>query len=325
MVANIFCNIFAVASFALLGGWIAAAMFGIAMFRDVISAYRYVRQTPLQRLKSTSTDRYLMFFWIFVFTVAAALTQVGFISLFAYFAIMAFNIGILQKSVLVYRLLGIFVGLFWLVYSVSVSNIIGVILYPIIALSAAIGVVSYYKGKNRIKNFPKTIKTQRLVLRALRKSDAGPLFSLIDKNRGFIGAHLDWVDCVKTLKDEEKYVAARIAEWKIKAGFNWIIETAKGGLIGFIGTDPVSSDLWKKRKYIDFDNKILSFAYFLDPKYTGKGYMTEALRALIDISRNLGFKRVQFGIGAENIKSIAVVKRLGAKLVGEKLEIDLRK
>ena len=177
-----------------------------------------------------------------------------------------------------------------------------------------------------LNDFPKQIKSERLVMRFLQESDAARLFRLINENREFIGRHLDWVNNVKTLADEEKYVKQRMERIKAKAGFDWTIETKAGDFIGYIGTDPVTVELYEQGLSIDYENKIVSFAYFMAPKYTGNGYMTEALRALINIARDLGFRRVQFCPEPENKKSIAVMKRCGMQYdsTGDTYFIDLQ-
>ena len=149
-------------------------------------------------------------------------------------------------------------------------------------------------------------------MRLLVPSDAIRLFNLINDNREFIGAHLSWVKNMKTLADEESYVQKRIVGANAKTSFEYTIETLAGDFLGLIGTDPVSEELWDKGMSIDYENKIVSFAYFIDPKFQGNGYITEALDALIKIARALGFLKVQFGIEPENEKSIRVARRAGA-------------
>jgi len=160
-------------------------------------------------------------------------------------------------------------------------------------------------------DFPCIIKTQRLILRALGADDAGRLFNLIDSNRAFIERFLDWPDYIQTVIDEEKYIESRLIVAANKMGFDWVIETPNGDTVGYIGTDPVTMELGKQKIDIDFKNKTISFAFFINPKFSGNGYMTEALGALIGVARGLGFRRVEIHAEPENKKSIAVAMRCG--------------
>ncbi|MCL2331111.1 MAG: GNAT family N-acetyltransferase [Proteobacteria bacterium] len=167
---------------------------------------------------------------------------------------------------------------------------------------------------DKLKDFPKIIKTERLVLRALHPDDAVALFNLVNAQRGHIGKYLDWPERVKTLEDEEKYVAARMAAAAGKTGFDWVIETPAGKMIGYIGTDPVSKSLWMREKSdIDWENKTVSFAFFMDEAQTGKGYMTEALQALISVAAALGFARAEIHTDPENAAAVAVARKCGMR------------
>jgi ribosomal-protein-serine acetyltransferase len=164
----------------------------------------------------------------------------------------------------------------------------------------------------KLVEFPKIIKTNRLYLRALQPSDANPLFNSINNQRGHIGRYLDWVENVKTLDDEKKFVAGRIEGAKNLNEFNWcIFKNSTNEFIGFIGTDPVSVEVFENGRYIDWKNRTVSFAYFLDESETGCGYMTEALSILKDIALSMGFRRIEINSEKENIKSQKVAERCG--------------
>ncbi|MDO8507823.1 MAG: GNAT family N-acetyltransferase [bacterium] len=161
-------------------------------------------------------------------------------------------------------------------------------------------------------NFPKYIKCERVYLRSLRSKDAEVLFDLIDSQRDYIGEHLDWVKYVKTVDDEVKYIKRRVEEAKNCKGFDWcIFRNNTDEFVGYIGTDPVSVELFENGASIDWENGILSFAFFLKKEASGNGYMTEALGALKDIAVEIGFKRIEIGAEETNIKSQKVAERCG--------------
>lgn len=161
-------------------------------------------------------------------------------------------------------------------------------------------------------DFPKYIKSERIHLKSLRTEDAGILFNLIESQRDYIGKYLDWVKYVKTLDDEIKYIDRRLKEEKNFKGFDWcIFKNDTNEFLGYIGTDPVSVELFESGASVDWESGIISFAFFLKVEATGNGYMTEALGTLKDIAIEFGFKRIEINSEDENIKSQKVAERCG--------------
>jgi len=160
--------------------------------------------------------------------------------------------------------------------------------------------------------FPKLIQSERIYFKALDSDDAEKIFKLISSERKYIGEFLEWVDNIRTIEDEVKYVKTQTEAAKDLLGFDWCIyENSTSKFLGYIGTDPVTFELFKDGKFIDWDNGIISFAYFLKQEANGNGYMTEALGKMRDIAIELGFSRVEINSEVENIKSQNVAKRCG--------------
>ena len=57
--------------------------------------------------------------------------------------------------------------------------------------------------------------------------------------------------------------------------------------------------------------------YGMNPRYTGHGYMTEALTAFLGFGRKLGIKTVRADTKPDNIKSQNVLKRCGFSFLRE--------
>lgn len=163
-------------------------------------------------------------------------------------------------------------------------------------------------------DFPKYIKSERIYLKSLRTEDAETLFNLIDSQRDYMGEYLDWVKYVKTLDDEIQYIDRRLKEEKNCKGFDWcIFKNDTNEFLGYIGTDPVSVELFESGASIDWENAVISFAFFLKVEATRNGYMTEALGVLRDLTVGFGFKRLEINSEDENIKSQKVAERCGFK------------
>lgn len=141
------------------------------------------------------------------------------------------------------------------------------------------------------------MKTERLVLRALRVDDAGalhPMYSDVDAN--YYGSY----PATTTIEETREAVARRVADtgWR-----GWAI-TLKGDDTA-IGT--VAS--YEKRQ-----GKVTEIGYMLSRAHWGHGYVTEAVAALIDLLFAEGQRRVFADTDPDNAPSIAVVKRLGFTL-----------
>jgi RimJ/RimL family protein N-acetyltransferase len=65
-------------------------------------------------------------------------------------------------------------------------------------------------------------------------------------------------------------------------------------------------------------NGITEVGYGMNPSYTGKGYMTEALEAFLIFGKKHGIKTVRADTKPDNIKSQNVLKRCGFDFLYEK-------
>ena len=63
-------------------------------------------------------------------------------------------------------------------------------------------------------------------------------------------------------------------------------------------------------KYVPRDG-VTEVGYGMNPRYTGHGYMTEALKAFLDFGKALGIRIVRADTLPKNIKSQNVLKRCG--------------
>ena len=129
--------------FALLGAWVGLAMCCVAICRDMVSESLYRRRKETERLKTTKLDWWLLALWIIALVALTVLTEEGWITWFAMFATMAFTVSIWQKNILVYKVLGIFVSVFWLIYNLGVENLFGIILELVLLIGVMIGLTRF--------------------------------------------------------------------------------------------------------------------------------------------------------------------------------------
>ena len=140
-------------------------------------------------------------------------------------------------------------------------------------------------------------ETERLFLRPLRIEDAEALHPMYsDAEANTYGSH----PATTTIEESRARLAKAIADPAWRA---WAV-TLKGDDTA-IGT--VAS--YEKRQ-----GKVTEIGYVLKRDYWGRGFVTEAVAALIDLLFAEGQRRVFADTDPDNKPSIAVLKRLGFTL-----------
>ena len=162
----------------------------------------------------------------------------------------------------------------------------------------------------------RAIETERLLLRKQVREDAGLYFQRIG-SRPEVTAGMLW----EPHRDPSESVASvEKALRRYAAGkcYRWAIDLPGEGLIGII-------ELLGFRE----EDSCCSFAYMLCPEYWGKGYGTEALKAVLDFAfTNLEICRVDVDHFTTNPASGAVMRKAGMTFKGivpEKYEKQGRK
>jgi RimJ/RimL family protein N-acetyltransferase len=144
------------------------------------------------------------------------------------------------------------------------------------------------------------LRTPRLTLRRLRRSDAPELCRY--RSLPEVARYQSWETF--GLEDAERLVAAQAGVVPETPG-TWLqLAVVAGGVIGDCGLH-----------FLDSQQAELGIA--LDPKYQGRGYATEALRAVLDhLFGALGKHRVTATTDAENRAAAALFERLGFRREG---------
>lgn len=135
-----------------------------------------------------------------------------------------------------------------------------------------------------------TIKTNRLILRAIKKSDAQNLKYLLKPEiEKFSGPYMP---------HNKKQLTQHIN--RIKGDTAWGITLDDGTFIGDIGVFSV------------IDNEIGEISWYIDPSYWHQGYAFEAGNAVLKYCfETLGFVRISTQISADNQKSRHLAEKLG--------------
>jgi len=142
-------NFMASLSFALLGGWVGAAMCLISIARDTTSYIIYGRRPPSDADKISGGDWWFLALWVSLITGTGLATMSGPLSLTSMLATSIFTISIWHKNPAVYRSLGILAAALWLGYNLYVGSVIGAVFEAVIMTASAVGLVLYLRRKER--------------------------------------------------------------------------------------------------------------------------------------------------------------------------------
>lgn len=157
----------------------------------------------------------------------------------------------------------------------------------------------------------KELETERLILKNISFDD-----------RDFIFEQFSNVKINNYLYDAEPLVdiqeAEEIIDFYIKPEpreqHRWILITKEGTKIGSCGFH-----CWNKSE------GICDIGYDLNPDYWGRGYMYEAIKAILSFAQNeMNLKRIKACIFSENEKSIKLIETFGFKYFGETESVVFR-
>lgn len=141
----------------------------------------------------------------------------------------------------------------------------------------------------------KRLETARLLIRDLEEADLDRFDSLF--NTDFVTRYL----CMEKLSREDCLAYIR---QMIRSGTDVAVALkSDNGLIGKIHMD---------NDTLRYGVQSVSLAYWLGEPYTGKGYMTEALQAVIeDLFLEKGFDVISAAVLTPNTDSVKLLQRLG--------------
>lgn len=161
---------------------------------------------------------------------------------------------------------------------------------------------------------PTELRTERLYLRSWQSADAQRLLPVLQANVGHLGGWIpEHVAAPAPLGDLERRLAGFAADFI--AGRNWrfaMFAADGGALVGEVSMFPRSAA--GRVEFAAADR--LEIGYWLSRDATGKGYATEAARAMLDLARALpGIRQVEIHCDPRNAPSAAVPRRLEFRLI----------
>ncbi len=147
-------------------------------------------------------------------------------------------------------------------------------------------------------------------LRLLEEADADELHRLIEANRAQLAHWMPWA-ADQTPEATLAFIRLTRRQWQANEGFQpaLICDGAIVGMAGFPG--------------INWPHGSTTIGYWLDGAHQGRGLMTRAVRALVDLAfGELELHRVEIRAAADNRRSRAIPERLGFREEGVQREVE---
>ena len=158
-----------------------------------------------------------------------------------------------------------------------------------------------------LKEFPEEFSTERLVIRMPRPGDGKVVHEAI---RASINELKPWMPFAQKEQSEQD------VEVNIRSAYISFLKREDLRLLVFLketGEFVASSGLHR----IDWSIPKFEIGYWIDSRFSGEGYMTEAVKGIAQFAfRELQARRIEIRCDAKNMKSRAIPETLGFSLEG---------
>lgn len=159
-----------------------------------------------------------------------------------------------------------------------------------------------------------TIETERLILRKVEAKDAKALCELLNDEK--VQEFLAGIPETYTIEMAKDYIGNKMAKNYLRKDFyDWGIEDKNTHK--FIGRISVY-------KFDDY-RRMADLVWYVMPTVRGKGFMTEAGKAIVKFLQDVGFERIEAFANVENIASIKVMEKIGMQYEGILRKYDCKR
>lgn len=152
------------------------------------------------------------------------------------------------------------------------------------------------------RQIPKTIKTERLLIRAARPEYAPEAQAAVLASLETLKIWMPWARLGLSLEDANFYARGAQERWAKGEEFNFYVwEKVDQRFLGAVGIHNIN---WAVPRF--------EIGYWLHTAQQGQGYITEAVKHLTAMLLvDQGAKRVEIRCDADNKRSVAVAERCG--------------
>lgn len=156
-------------------------------------------------------------------------------------------------------------------------------------------------------DFPEEIYTERLFIRKPMPGDGKAVYAAMQNSMNELNPWMAWAQKEQSEQEVEANIRDAYAKFLTREDLRLhLFHKETGELIGCSGMHRINWDVPK-----------FEIGYWIDTRYSGKGYITEATEAITEFALNqLKAKRVEIRCDSRNVKSRAIPERLGFTLEG---------
>ncbi|MDP4084363.1 MAG: GNAT family N-acetyltransferase [Bacillota bacterium] len=156
-------------------------------------------------------------------------------------------------------------------------------------------------------DFPDSFYTERLKIRSPRHGDGKAVFEAISASLNELKPWMPWAHKNQTEQDVECNVRSAHAKFLTREDLRLHIFLKNTGQ--FIAASGLHRINWDVPKF--------EIGYWIDTRYSGNGYMTEAVQGITCLAfQTLHANRVEIRCDAKNVKSRAIPEKLNFVLEG---------
>jgi len=159
-----------------------------------------------------------------------------------------------------------------------------------------------------LMDFPESFETERLLIRSPLFGDGPELHAAVRESMGELTPWMPWPKEHRTIDDSE--ASARRARVAFLQRSELRLPLYLRGTDTLVGSSGLQAIDWEVPKF--------EIGYWCRTRFTGRGYMTEAVRGITAFAfDDLGARRVEIRCGSRNLASARVAERAGFELEGE--------
>lgn len=156
-------------------------------------------------------------------------------------------------------------------------------------------------------DFPEEFYTERLFIRKPMPGDGKAVYQAMQASLEELKPWMIWAHRNQTEEDVEANMRDAHAKFLTREDLRLHIYDKETG--DFIGSSGLHRINWDVPKF--------EIGYWIDSRFSGKGYMTEAVQAITKFAFNeLKARRVEIRCDSKNTKSSAIPEKLGFTLEG---------
>src|SRR5829696_8246593 len=159
-----------------------------------------------------------------------------------------------------------------------------------------------------LTDFPDSFETERLLIRSPLPGDGPEMHAAVNESLGELTPWMPWPKEHRTVEDSE--ASARQARSRFVGREDLMLLLLLRGPQTLLGSSGLH--------WIDWEVPKFEIGYWCRTRFTGQGYVTEAVRGISAFAFDaLGARRVEIRCDSLNHPSVRVAQRAGFRLEGE--------